>query len=66
MSTVCLIGSSPIDVTDPSWELYLLIQKKTDHEGEIQSRLIGFTACYRFYHYPNSSRLRLSQVCYIS
>ncbi|KAK7300759.1 hypothetical protein RJT34_11609 [Clitoria ternatea] len=55
-------GSSPIDVTDPHWELYLVIQKKPDQEGEIQCRLIGFTAVYRFYHYPGDSRLRLSQI----
>ncbi|KAF7813039.1 Histone acetyltransferase type B catalytic subunit [Senna tora] len=55
-------GSSPIDVTDPRWELYLLIQKKSDQQGEIQCRLIGFTAVYRFFHYPDGSRLRLSQI----
>ncbi|XP_019419159.1 PREDICTED: histone acetyltransferase type B catalytic subunit-like [Lupinus angustifolius] len=55
-------GSSPIDVTDPCWELYLIIQKETDLQGEVQYRLIGFTAVYRFYHYPDSSRLRLSQI----
>ncbi|KAJ7973739.1 Histone acetyltransferase type B catalytic subunit [Quillaja saponaria] len=54
-------GSSPIDVTDPRWELYLMIQKKSDQQGEMQ-RLIGFTAVYRFYHYPDGSRLRLSQI----
>ncbi|XP_027331567.1 histone acetyltransferase type B catalytic subunit [Abrus precatorius] len=55
-------GSSPIDVTDSHWELYLVIQKKTDQQEEIQCRLIGFTAVYRFYHYPDDSRLRLSQI----
>ncbi|XP_028770203.1 histone acetyltransferase type B catalytic subunit-like [Neltuma alba] len=55
-------GSSPIDVTDPRWELYLLIQKKSDQQGETQCRLIGFTAVYRFFHYPDGSRLRLSQI----
>ncbi|KAK7372411.1 hypothetical protein VNO80_05789 [Phaseolus coccineus] len=55
-------GSSPIDVTDSQWELYLVCQKKTDQQGEIQCRLIGFTAVYRFYHYPDDSRLRLSQI----
>nr|ACU18060.1 unknown [Glycine max] len=29
-------GSSPIDVTDSQWELYVLCQKKTDPQGEIQ------------------------------
>ncbi|GAV62183.1 MOZ_SAS domain-containing protein/Hat1_N domain-containing protein [Cephalotus follicularis] len=55
-------GSNPIDVTDPQWELYLLIQKNVDQQGEIQHRLLGFAALYRFYHYPESSRLRLSQI----
>ncbi|WJX64042.1 histone acetyltransferase [Trifolium repens] len=55
-------GSSPIDVTDPQWELYVLIQKKTDQQGAIQNLLLGFTAVYRFYHYPNDSRLRLGQI----
>ncbi|KAI4347028.1 hypothetical protein L6164_007877 [Bauhinia variegata] len=55
-------GSSPIDVTDPRWELYLLIQKITDQQREIQCRLIGFTAVYRFHHYPDDTRLRLSQI----
>lgn len=57
------LGSSPIDVIDPRWELYVLIQKKADQLGEIQCRLLGFTAVYRFFHYPESSRLRISQVC---
>lgn len=62
------LGSSPIDVVDPSWELYVLIQRKTDQQGEIYNMLLGFTAVYRFYHYPDSSRLRIGQVCslYIS
>ncbi|KAK4602765.1 hypothetical protein RGQ29_011677 [Quercus rubra] len=55
-------GSSPIDVSDPSWELYVLIQKKPDQQGEIQCRVLGFSAIYRFYHYPDSSRLRLGQI----
>lgn len=49
-------GSNPIDVTDPGWELYLLIQQGPP------CRLLGFSAVYRFYRYPDSSRLRLSQV----
>lgn len=62
---VCHVGSSPIDVTDPQWELYVVIQKKTDLQGDSQRVLIGFTAIYRFYHYPDSSRLRLGQVCFV-
>ncbi|KAH7572185.1 hypothetical protein JRO89_XS04G0216600 [Xanthoceras sorbifolium] len=55
-------GSNPIDVTDPRWELYLLIQKKKDQQGDIQHRLLGFSAVYRFFHYPDSTRMRLSQI----
>ncbi|KAL8093977.1 histone acetyltransferase type B catalytic subunit [Apium graveolens] len=55
-------GSSPIDITDPRWELYLLIQKKVNDQEDIQHKLIGFAALYRFYHYPGSERLRLSQI----
>lgn len=61
-SAISELGSSPIDVIDPRWELYVLIQKNSDQQGKIQCRLLGFTAIYRFYHYPESSRLRLSQV----
>ncbi|KAK4838608.1 hypothetical protein QYF36_015035 [Acer negundo] len=55
-------GSNPIDVTDPGWELYVLIQKKKDQQGDIQHRLLGFTAIYRFFHYPDGTRMRLSQI----
>ncbi|XP_010049570.2 histone acetyltransferase type B catalytic subunit [Eucalyptus grandis] len=55
-------GSNPIDVTDSSWELYLLIQKTSDQQGNFHDRLLGFAAVYRFYHYPDSSRLRLGQI----
>ncbi|KAF5748512.1 histone acetyltransferase type B catalytic subunit [Tripterygium wilfordii] len=55
-------GSNPIDVTDPGWELYVLTHKKVDPQVGFQHRLLGFTAVYRFYHYAESSRLRLSQI----
>lgn len=53
-------GSNPIDVTDPKWEIYVLVQK-----GQQDScmRLLGFAAVYRFHRYPDSMRLRLGQVC---
>ncbi|XWS26733.1 hypothetical protein CRYUN_Cryun26dG0055800 [Craigia yunnanensis] len=55
-------GSNPIDVTDPSWELYLLTQKKIDQPDNTQHLLLGFAALYRFYRYPDGSRLRLGQI----
>lgn len=54
-------GSNPIDITDPSWELYVLVQKKTD-QTDCPLKLLGFAALYRFFHYPDSLRLRLSQI----
>lgn len=55
-------GSNPIDVTDSCWEMYIIVQKMNDQQGEELSRLLGFAAAYRFYHYPDSLRLRLSQI----
>lgn len=55
-------GSSPIDITDPNWELYFVIEKKIDEQGDSPYKLLGFAAAYRFFHYPDTSRLRLSQI----
>ncbi|KAI3814508.1 hypothetical protein L1987_14148 [Smallanthus sonchifolius] len=54
-------GSNPIDVTDPDWEVYLLVEKKND-EQDNPPKLLGFAALYRFFHYPDSHRLRLGQI----
>lgn len=54
-------GSNPIDVTDPDWHLYLLIQKKEDKEEPLY-QIVGFTAIYKFYRYPDRLRMRLSQI----
>ncbi|CAF1765018.1 hypothetical protein HID58_088036 [Brassica napus] len=53
--------SNPIDVTDPDWHLYLLIQKK-EHKEEPLYQIVGFTAVYKFYRYPDRLRMRLSQI----
>ncbi|KAL8243036.1 hypothetical protein R6Q59_013338 [Mikania micrantha] len=54
-------GSNPIDVTDPDWEIYLLMEKKSYGQDNLQ-KLLGFAALYRFFHYPDSHRLRLGQI----
>ncbi|KAJ9538759.1 hypothetical protein OSB04_031492, partial [Centaurea solstitialis] len=54
-------GSNPIDVTDPDWEIYVLVEKKSDQPDKPQ-QLLGFAALYRFFHYPDSQRLRLGQI----
>ena len=56
-------GSNPIDITDPGWEILIIVQNKNDQEEGNPPRLLGFAATYRFYHYPDSLRLRLGQVC---
>ncbi|XP_016446823.2 histone acetyltransferase type B catalytic subunit [Nicotiana tabacum] len=55
-------GSNPIDILDPRWEIYLLIQERKDTQEESLSRLLGFAAVYRFHRYPESKRLRLGQI----
>ncbi|KAK2986239.1 hypothetical protein RJ640_027334 [Escallonia rubra] len=60
LALLLIDGSSPIDITDPRWEIYLLVQKATDQRED--RRLLGFAAVYRFYRYPESLRLRLSQI----
>ncbi|KAK3018440.1 hypothetical protein RJ639_004257 [Escallonia herrerae] len=60
LALLLIDGSSPIDITDPRWEIYLLIQKAADQQED--RRLLGFAAVYRFYRYSESLRLRLSQI----
>ncbi|XP_027067268.1 histone acetyltransferase type B catalytic subunit-like isoform X1 [Coffea arabica] len=55
-------GSNPIDVTDPRWEIYVMVEKAIAHQEDSHPNLIGFAAVYRFYRYPESMRLRLGQV----
>ncbi|XP_076892689.1 histone acetyltransferase type B catalytic subunit-like [Bidens hawaiensis] len=54
-------GSNPIDVTDPDWQIYVLVEKK-NYEQDTPQKLFGFAALYRFFHYPDSHRLRLGQI----
>ncbi|GKB48236.1 histone acetyltransferase type B catalytic subunit [Tanacetum coccineum] len=45
----------------PDWRMYLIVEKKTDQQDSPQ-KLLGFAALYRFFHYPDSHRLRLGQM----
>ncbi|CAL5379351.1 unnamed protein product [Camellia sinensis] len=53
---------NPIDITDPRWEILLIVQKKIDLQGGNQLRLLGFAAIYRFVYYPDNLPLQLSQI----
>lgn len=55
-------GGTPIDVTDPRWDIHFAVERKADQAGNITFQLLGFTTIYHFYHYPESSRLRLGQI----
>lgn len=55
-------AGSPIDITDPSWGVYLAVESTKDDHGDVGVKLLGFAASYKFYYYPDSSRLRLSQI----
>jgi len=50
-------GGRPIESDDPLWEIYVTL------EGEGPEIVVtGFCTVYRFYHYPDSMRLRVSQI----
>ncbi|KAK4345124.1 hypothetical protein RND71_035300 [Anisodus tanguticus] len=55
-------GSNPIDILDPRWEIYLLVQERKDTLEDSLPRLLGFAAVYRFHRYPESTRVRLGQI----
>lgn len=51
-------GGLPIENDDPRWDIYVSL------EGEGPEIVVtGFCTVYRFYNYPESTRLRVSQVC---
>lgn len=47
-----------IDGSDPNWEILLAVEIKADKRVEV----VGFATVYKFYVYPNNTRLRLSQI----
>lgn len=55
-------GGSPVDVTDPNWDIYFIVKKTEDQSGVYSTDLLGFATVYRFYHYPDSTRLRVGQI----
>ncbi|PAN12009.2 hypothetical protein PAHAL_2G238800 [Panicum hallii] len=54
-------GSTPIDIGEHGWEM-LPVVKKTTQESVPKFQLLGFAAVHNFYHYPESTRLRISQI----
>lgn len=54
-------AATPIEIKDPRWELYLCLEK-TSHESNLPWRMVGFCRVYNFFKYPDSTRLRVSQI----
>ncbi|CAA7397326.1 unnamed protein product [Spirodela intermedia] len=55
-------GGRSVDITDPGWDIYFVVKKTSDQTGDTLIELLGFATVYRFYHYPDSTRLRISQI----
>ncbi|RWW44540.1 hypothetical protein BHE74_00049690 [Ensete ventricosum] len=57
-----MICGNPIDVTDPRWEIFLVVKKVQDPLGDCIIDVLGFATVYRFFRYPDSTRLRIGQI----
>ncbi|KAK1630313.1 hypothetical protein QYE76_004628 [Lolium multiflorum] len=55
-------GSTPIDITEHGWEMLLVVKKAAAESSASKYQLLGFTAFHHFYRYPESTRLRISQI----
>ncbi|XP_062199717.1 probable histone acetyltransferase type B catalytic subunit [Phragmites australis] len=55
-------GSTPIDIGEHGWEMLLVVKKPTQESSVSKFQLLGFAAVHNFYRYPESTRLRVSQI----
>uniref|UniRef100_A0A0E0B1U4 histone acetyltransferase n=2 Tax=Oryza glumipatula TaxID=40148 RepID=A0A0E0B1U4_9ORYZ len=55
-------GSTPIDITEHGWEMLLVVKKSAQASSSSNFLVLGFAAVHHFYHYPESTRLRISQI----
>ncbi|KAI8832733.1 acyl-CoA N-acyltransferase [Chytridium lagenaria] len=55
-------GSSFIDETDTNWECTLVFeQRDVVGEGRQTYHIVGYATAYRFFHFPEKERMRISQ-----
>ncbi|MCO5556558.1 hypothetical protein L7F22_010108 [Adiantum nelumboides] len=54
-------AATPIEIKDPRWEVYVCLEKAAE-EYNCPWRIVGFCRVYRFFKYPDSTRLRVSQI----
>ncbi|XP_044945874.1 probable histone acetyltransferase type B catalytic subunit isoform X2 [Hordeum vulgare subsp. vulgare] len=55
-------GSTPVDITEHGWEMLVVVKKAELEPSDSKFQLLGFAAVHHFYHYPESTRLRISQI----
>ncbi|WOL14614.1 putative histone acetyltransferase type B catalytic subunit [Canna indica] len=55
-------GGCRVDVTDPRWDIFLVVKKAKDPSSDCIATVLGFATVYHFFHYPDSTRLRIGQI----
>ena len=55
-------GGTYIDDSDDRWEFITLFEKRPHPKkaGKHTYHFVGYTSLYRFFHWPDKTRLRLS------
>ncbi|KAJ1918811.1 histone acetyltransferase 1 [Mycoemilia scoparia] len=53
-------GGTFIDTDDDRWRIYTVFEK-WDFEGKVGYSFIGYCTMYRFFHWPDKTRARISQ-----
>eukprot|EP00250_Pteridium_aquilinum_P009591 c18778_g1_i1 orf=373-1905(-) len=54
-------AAMPIESKDPRWEVYVCLEKTSQGPNPVW-RMVGFCRVYNFFKYPDSTRLRVSQI----
>ncbi|KDN53357.1 acyl-CoA N-acyltransferase [Tilletiaria anomala UBC 951] len=54
-------AASYIDEEEPGWEFFILFERVTTKGNSYSYHFAGFTSLYRFWTYPDTARIRLSQ-----
>ncbi|MCO5558597.1 hypothetical protein L7F22_012183 [Adiantum nelumboides] len=54
-------AATPIELKDPRWEVYVCLEKASNDSNCLWT-MVGFCRVYRFFKYPDTTRLRVSQI----
>ncbi|KAL4451974.1 hypothetical protein ABPG75_007636 [Micractinium tetrahymenae] len=55
-------AAAAIDAADEGWQLFTIVEEPPKVPGALGPAVVGFATAYRFWHYPEGSRLRLAQI----